>query len=127
MFSKLLGNVKRQQKLHSWRKSALGRAINDHIKSYNKIWKHLDKKDKEQLAAEFSARVFAVLESSRSIIECRKELVSNVIAYTDLQVLCLTEEAKQKSPIFRDMTRISFELHNHIYKCTLRNEELNNY
>jgi hypothetical protein len=127
MFSKLLGNVKKQRKLNSWRGSALGRAIGDHIKSYDKAWKYFRKEEKEQLAADFNERVVAVLESSRPAIECRRELVTNVVAYTDLQVLCLTGEDKEKNPIFRDMKRISSELRDHIYRCSLRNDELNKF
>jgi hypothetical protein len=127
MFSKLLGNVKKQRKLNSWRSSALGRAVNEHIKSYEKAWKHLKKEEKEQLAADFNERIFAMLESPRSITECRHDLVTNVVAYTDLQVLCLTEEDKKNNPIFRDMKRISSELHDHIYRCSLRNDELNRF
>jgi hypothetical protein len=127
MFSKLLGSVKKQQKLNSWRSSALGRAINEHIRSYDKAWKHFKKEDKDQLAAEFNERIFAVLESSHSMLQCRQELVSKVIAYTDLQVLCLTEQDKENNYIFRDMKRISSELHSHIYRCSLRNDELNKF
>ena len=127
MFSKLLGNVKKQRKLYSWRSSALGRAINEHTRSYAKTWKHLKKEDKEQLASEFNTRIFSILDSSHSIIKCRQELVANVIAYTDLQVLCLTAADKQNSYIFKNMKRISSDLHNHIYRCTLRNDELNKY
>jgi hypothetical protein len=127
MYSKLLGHVRKQRKLHSWRSSALGRAIKEHIKSYNKNWKHLQKEDKEQLESEFIEKIFSVLNSTDSITKCRQELVTNVIAYTDLQVLCLTEQEREGSSTFQDMTRISSELHNHIYKCTLRNVELNNY
>jgi hypothetical protein len=127
MFSKLLGNVKKQRKLNSWKSSALGRAINEHIKSYDKAWKHLKKEEKEQLAAEFNKRISAVLESPRSVIGCRRELVGSIVAYTDLQVLCLTEEDKENNPIFKDMKRISSELRDHIYKCSLRNDELNKF
>jgi hypothetical protein len=127
MFSKLLGNVKKQRKVNSWRSSALGRAINEHIRSYDKAWKHLKKEEKEQLAAEFNERILAVLDSPHSVAECRRELVTNVVAYTDLQVLCLTEEDKENNPAFKDMKRISSELREHIYRCSLRNDELNKF
>jgi hypothetical protein len=127
MFSKLLGNVKKQRKLNSWRSSALGRAIHEHIRSYDKTLKHLKKEDKEQLASDFNDRIFSVLESSNSIMKCRQELVTNVVSYTDLQVLCLDEEDKKNSSIFKDMQRISSELHNHIYRCAFRNEELTKF
>src|SRR5208337_469002 len=107
--------------------SDLGRAINEHTERYDKIWKYLKKEDKEQLASEFNTRIFAVLESSESIIKCRQELVTNVIAYTDLQVLCLNTENKENSAVFKDMKRISSDLHSHIYTCTLLNHELNMY
>jgi hypothetical protein len=127
MFSKLLGNVKKQRQLHSWRKSALGRSINEHTRSQDKFWAHLDKERKQQLISEFYAKIFALLDSPDALPKCRKELVANVVAYTDLQILCLTEQDKEKISVFNDMTRISSDLHDHIYKCTLLNEELNKY
>jgi hypothetical protein len=127
MFSKLLGHVKKQQKLHSWKGSALGRAIDEHIKTYTKNWKHLEKEEKERFVSEFKERIFALLDSPQSAIQCRRELVTNVVAYTDLQVLCLTAQDKENNPIFKDMERISSELQTHLYTCTLRNNELNKY
>jgi hypothetical protein len=127
MFSKLLGNVKKQRKLNSWRSSALGRAINEHMRGFDRAWKHLQKEEKEQLASEFNARIFAVLESASPIIKCRQDLVTSVIAYTDLQVLCLTEVDKESNDIFKDMKRISSELSSYIYRCSLRNDELNKF
>jgi hypothetical protein len=127
MFSKLLENVKKQRKLYSWRSSALGRAIHEHVRSYAKASKHLKKEDRDQIASQFNEKLFAVLRSPSSQIECRQELVTNIVAYTDLQVLCLKEEDKENNHIFKDMKRISSELHNHIYRCSLRNAELNNF
>jgi hypothetical protein len=127
MFSQLLGNIKKQRKLHSWRNSALGRAISEHTRNCAKTWNHFKKEDKEQLAYEFNTRIFDVLSSSQPIIRCRQELVANVIAYTNLQVLCLTVQDKDNSDIFNNMKRISSDLHDHIYKCTLCNDELNKY
>jgi hypothetical protein len=127
MFSKLLGNVKKQRKLNSWRSSDLGKAINEHIRSYDRVWKHLTKEDKEQLAADFNERVLTLLEPSSSIIKCRQELVTSVAAYTDLQVLCLSDEDKVDNPVFKDMKRISSELRDYIYRCSIRNDELNKF
>jgi hypothetical protein len=127
MFSKLLGHVKKHRKLHSWQSSDLGRAIKEHVKSYHKDWRHLQKEEKEQLESELNARIFAVLDSHDALQKCRHELVSNIIAYTDLQVLCLTAEDKENDYLFKDMMRISSDLRNHIYACTLRNHELNKY
>src|SRR5262249_2175213 len=127
MFSKLLGNIKKQRKPNSWHSSVLGRAINEHIKAFDKAWKHLAKEEKEQLASEFNEKISAVLESSVPIINCRRELVTNVVAYTDLQVLCLTVEDKESNHTFKEMKRISSELQNYIYKCSIRNNELNKF
>jgi hypothetical protein len=127
MFSKLLGQVRKQRKLHSWRRSAVGHAIKQHLRSTNKNWMHFQKEEKEQLASEFYARIFAVLDSTNALLECRKELVTNVIKYTDLQALCLTTDDKTTNPIFKDMNRVSSDLRDHIYKCTLYNEELDKY
>ena len=127
MFSKSRRYLQKQRKLYFWRRSALGRAIAEHIRNHNKAWKHLEKEDKELLASEFSARIFSVVESSDAMKKCRQELVTNLKAYTDLQVLCLTAEDKVNDPIFKDMNRISSDLHNHIYKSTLCNAELDKY
>jgi hypothetical protein len=127
MFSKLLDNVKKHRKLNSWRSSALGRAMNEHIRSYDKAWKHLKKEDREQITSQFNEKLLSVLESSNSQAECRQKLVTNIIAYTDLQVLCLKEEDKENNYIFKEMKRISTELHSHIYRCSLRNDELNKF
>ena len=127
MFSKLLGNVKKQRKLYSWRSSALGQAINNHTRNYKKSFKHLSKEDKEQLAADLNARIFTVLDSSNPIINCRKELTTNVIAFADLQVLCLTEEEKEKNPLYKDMKLVSAELHKYIGSCVACNDELTKY
>lgn len=127
MFSKFLGSVKKQRKLHSWRSSALGHAINNHTRNYKRSWKNLKKEDKEQLAANLNARIFSVLDSSSPIVSCRKELTTNVTAFADLQVLCLTEEEKEKNSLYKDMKLVSADLHNYIYSCAACNDELTKY
>jgi hypothetical protein len=126
MLPKLLGYIKKQRKLRSWRSSVLGRAIDKHLRSYNGNWKNFTREDKQQLAADLTNRIFAVLESSNPILTCRKELVTNVLAFADLQVFCLVAEEKEKHSMYRDMKLVSGELHKYIYSCT-DCDELNKY
>ncbi len=105
----------------------MGQAINEHTKNYKRSWKHLKKEGKEQLASDLRARIFNVLDSSNPIIRCRKELAANVIAFADLQVLCLTAEEKEKNSLYRTMKLVSADLRNYVYSCVNGNDELDKY
>jgi len=68
-----------------------------------------------------------VLESSNPVPKCREELVACIIAFVDLQVLCLTPEEKEKNALYKNTKLVSADLHKHIISCAPYNDELGKY
>ena len=108
------------------RATPLGKDLEDltvrifHTESKLRFW---DEESKAQHIGAFYEKVFSLLNQDNAHVKFREELASAVIAYAQLQVLCLKPEEKADL-FYADAKYVSGELFRHIRACCAHNEDM---
>jgi hypothetical protein len=119
MFNNILKRIQEAQTASAWQRSPLGQALTAHVNKYFTEYPpfaDMDAEDKQKLLTDSYQWVNEVLQSENPVMKLREMLASSVAAFTELSVLCLTEEEK-RDQFFADCPYISGQLHREIEKA----------
>ena len=127
MFEALIGKYKQRKATKEWSKSPLGQSLTLHTQEYfyGKMASlaGMSQGAKDEIIADFCEKVFSIDQAENPFLKLRELLTNYVLAFTRLQVHCLTKEEKA-GQFYADCPYISGELHHHIRALADHNEEL---
>lgn len=109
-----------------FKRSELGRALSEHTHNYlygETALASFEQARKDAIAQDFYSKVFLLSQADNAIMELRTMLVEYALAFTQLAVLCLTEDEKLDM-FYRDNPYISGTLYKHIEQAADHVEEL---
>lgn len=116
MIKEFLKRRREKKEQDAWERSFLGKTLDMHTKEYFDKYPRLSDlsaDSKASIIGNFYANVFESLESENCVNSLREKMASYIVSFSDLQVLCLTEDEMRDSD-YADCPFISGELYHHI-------------
>lgn len=127
MLAALIEKYNERKAVKAWNRSTLGQALKQHTEHY--FYRNIaslagmSEEAKQKIVADFYTQVFSIDQDEDPFLRLRKLLATYVLEFSQLQVLCLTEEEKA-GQFYADCPYISGELHHHIRTLAEHNEDL---
>lgn len=119
MIKEFFARRRENKAIRNWQRSNLGKALELHTKEYFTGYPRLSslsEETKNKITGEFYKKVFEITATENPFLAMREYLASLVVEFSELQVLCLTEEEKAES-FYADCPYVSGKLYRHIDKA----------
>lgn len=125
----LLNSIREFWGIRSFKRTPFARTLKAHTQSYfhsGQILSSISQEAKERIVAELMQHMAACLQSENPVLAVREAIVNNVLAYAELQIVCLTEYEKSLA-FYSENPYISGELYRMIEAAAEHIEELNRF
>lgn len=126
MFGTFFQRWKERRVVREWQNSPLGKMLASHTNEYFTKYPRLSEMSeeaKQKIVEDFHQAVLTLPQAENPFLTMRERLASYVVGFTELQVLCLTEEEKTGA-FYSDCPYISGQIHHHIDKAVKHIDEL---